>query len=197
MSNFTAHSHRLLTLFITVVLVLASNACSSSETNNSTPILSSPPSTSLPLPPIRTDSGDSDLGWTLADGTRVKLSDHRGKVLVLDLYATWCEACRESIPHLIDLHQRYQSRNVQVVGLNVGGPDDRVKVPAFAADMKINYPLGSPDKPLGDLLLAGDNSIPQTFIFARDGKLLKRFIGYDDPMPAEIEQIIKTELGSE
>jgi peroxiredoxin len=145
------------------------------------------------MPPVGND-GSTELSWTLADGKRVSLSEQRGKVVVLDLYATWCQPCRQSIPHLISLHDRYKTKGLALVGLNVGGPDDRVKVADFAAEFHITYPLGFPDKSLSDLLLAGDVSIPQTFVFSRDGRLIKRYIGYDNSMPAHLEQLIQAEL---
>jgi len=80
------------------------------------------------------------------------------------------------------------------VGLNVGGPDDRIKVTEFARELDIKYPLGFPDKALTDLFLSDDQTIPQTFIFGRGGELAKRFIGYEKGSGAEIETTIKTEL---
>lgn len=80
------------------------------------------------------------------------------------------------------------------MGLNVGGPDDRVRVAAFAAEFNIPYPLGFPDKPLTDFFLSDDNTIPQTFVFDRSGQLVKRFIGYDDSMPKELEKVIQSAL---
>lgn len=149
------------------------------------------------MPPVGNDGQLPDLGWTLADGQRMGLSQQRGKVVVLDLYATWCEPCRRSIPHLIDLHDRFQAKGLALVGLNVGGPDDRIKVAGFASEFRISYPLGFPDKQLTDLLLSDNSSIPQTFVFDRNGQLIKRYIGYDDSMPGQLETLIQTELGSD
>jgi peroxiredoxin len=146
------------------------------------------------MPPLRTEGAGAEMGWTQLDGRRARLADFRGQVLVLDFYATWCAPCRKSIPHLSELQRRSSTYGLQVVGLNVGGPDDRVKVAAFAAEFNIPYPLGFPDKPLTDLFLSDNDSIPQTFVFDRDGQLVKRFIGYDDSMPQELEQVIKSAL---
>jgi len=134
------------------------------------------------------------MGWVGPNNKRASLLDYRGKVLVLDFYATWCEPCRQSIPRLNGLQQQYGPAGLQVVGLNVGGPDDRIKVNEFAQEMNIQYPLGFPDKSLTDLFLADDQTIPQTFIFARNGALLKRFVGYDATTGAELETAIETEL---
>ena len=80
------------------------------------------------------------------------------------------------------------------MGLNVGGPDDRIKVPEFAQELDIQYPLGFPDKALTDLFLSDDETIPQTFVFARQGVLVKRFVGYDATTSGELETVIQSEL---
>jgi thiol-disulfide isomerase/thioredoxin len=145
------------------------------------------------MPPADSNSL-KDMGWTLADGSHVTLSDQHDKVVVLDLYATWCQPCRQSIPHLIEIHQRYESQGLALLGLNVGGADDRVRVRDFAAEFQITYPLGFPDKSLSDLLLSDNDSIPQTFVFGRDGRLIKRYIGFDNSMPESLEKLIQAEL---
>ena len=134
------------------------------------------------------------MGWVGPNNQRARLIDYRGKVLVLDFYATWCEPCRQSIPRLKGLQKQYGPEGVQVVGLNVGGPDDRIKVTEFAKQLDIQYPLGFPDKGLTDLFLADDQTIPQTFIFSRDGALVKRFVGYDATTSADLETVIHSEL---
>jgi thiol-disulfide isomerase/thioredoxin len=156
-------------------------------------VLSAPPSTNEPLPPL---NPRSEMGWVLIDGSRAKLADFRGKVLVLDFYATWCEPCRQSIPRLIALQKEYRSKGLQIVGLNVGGPDDRIKVADFARDLSIQYPLGFPDKAVTDLFLSGDQTIPQTFVFGREGQLVKRFIGYEEATGAELEKVIGETVNS-
>lgn len=138
-----------------------------------------------------------ETGDAVNSDSRSKLGDYQGKVVVLDFYATWCAPCRESIPKLIDLQQRYGAEGLVVVGLNVGGPDDRVKVAGFAQELRINYVLGFPERGLTDLLLADNESIPQTFVFDREGKLVKRFIGYSEVAEGQLEQLIQIELGRE
>ena len=131
------------------------------------------------------------MGWALANGERAKLSDYRGKVLVLDFYATWCAPCRESIPRLIALEQKFGPAGMELVGLNVGGPDDRIKVADFARELSIPYQLGFPDQPLTDLFLSDNQTIPQTFVFGQDGQLVKRFVGYQESTGIELEKVIE------
>jgi cytochrome c biogenesis protein CcmG/thiol:disulfide interchange protein DsbE len=186
---------QLFTLAAIAVFLIYSGACVGNKPTNkeATPILSSPPSTTFPMPPL---NARAELGWVLSDGSRAKLADFQGRVLVLDFYATWCEPCRRSIPRLIVLQKSYGPKGLQIVGLNVGGPDDRIKVADFARALSIQYPLGFPDKAVTDLFFSGDQTIPQTFVFGRDGQLVKRFIGYDEPTDVELEKVISEAVNS-
>lgn len=178
-----------LTVF-TVIVTAVSCAGGESADNQPTSVLSTP-STTSPMPPVKPNAG---MGWVLSDGARSNLADYKDKVLVLDFYATWCLPCRQSIPHLSSLQERLGPDGLQVVGLNVGGPDDRIKVVGFARELSIQYPLGFPDKALSDFFLSDNQTIPQTFVFARDGQLVKRFLGYGPATGVELEKTIKTAL---
>jgi cytochrome c biogenesis protein CcmG/thiol:disulfide interchange protein DsbE len=146
------------------------------------------------MPPL---SGKSiaNMGWSLSDGSRNAFAEFKGKVLVLDFYATWCGPCRDSIPHLIDLQRRYEN-DVKVIGLNVGGSDDLDRVPEFSREMNIQYSLGVPDDDLAHLLLADVDAIPQTFVFDRNGKLAQRFVGFDSSTGDEIDRAVAAALNT-
>jgi len=146
---------------------------------------------SLPgTPPVSTH------GWMQSNNQRMTLANYKGKVVVLDFYATWCEPCRAETPHLVRLQQQYADQGLQIIGLNVGGEDDRAEVPAYAKEFSIQYPLGFPEDELADDYLSDNQSIPQTFLFDRNGNLVKRFVGYSDDSGAEIERIIQSSLTS-
>jgi thiol-disulfide isomerase/thioredoxin len=131
-------------------------------------------------------------GWTLENKQHAKLSDYKGKVVLLDFYATWCLPCREETPHLVELHKEYAAQGLQVIGLNVGGEDDLERVPEFAKEFGIEYSLASPDDDLAAQYLSDNSNIPQTFVFDRNGQLVKRFVGSSLDTPAQLEQAIKT-----
>jgi thiol-disulfide isomerase/thioredoxin len=139
----------------------------------------------------------AEMGWTLLDGRRARLADYRGRVLVLDFYATYCPPCREEIPHLNALQRRYASEGVEIIGLNVGGAEDRPKVPEYVQELSIAYPLGNPDDALVEAFFSDNNSIPQTYVFDRQGRLVQRFVGYDETMPSELDSAIQTALKTE
>jgi thiol-disulfide isomerase/thioredoxin len=190
---------RLLVFAAVAVALIAGAACTNEKPaektdKEATPVFAGPPGTTFSMPPL---DAHAELGWVLNDGRRAMLADYHGKVLVLDFYATWCVPCRHSIPRLIALRENYGLKGLQIVGLNVGGPDDRIKVADFATEMNIQYPLGFPDKALTDLFLSENQTIPQTFVFTRDGRLLKRFIGYEEATGAELEKTISEAVNSE
>lgn len=171
-------------------------ACKSNDAPSETPVVSAPPTgTTYPMPPINGKSL-TQMGWNVANGKRELFGDYKGQVLVLDFYATWCEPCRNSVPHLVQLQQRYEKQGLHVVGLNVGGPEDLDKVSGFAQEFKIQYQLGVPDDDLNDFLLSDNSDIPQTFIFDRHGVLTKRFIGYGESTGDAIDQAVVSALGS-
>ena len=186
---------RRLMMAAVAILAISSGACTSQKQTDkeATPVLSGPPSTAFPMPPL---NARAEMGWVLNDGKRATLADYQGKVLVLDFYATWCVPCRQSIPRLSALEQNYGPKGLQIVGLNVGGADDRIKVPDFAKELNIQYPLGFPNKALTDLFLSDNQTIPQTFVFGREGQLVKRFIGYEEATGAELEKVIRETVDS-
>jgi thiol-disulfide isomerase/thioredoxin len=136
------------------------------------------------------------MGWQMADGKRSLFSEYKGKALILDFYATWCLPCRDSVPHLIELQEKYESQGLKVVGLNVGGPSDEQEVPAFARELGIKYDLAKPDDDLVMLLLSDSDAIPQTFVFDRQGKLVQRFIGYGPDSGRQIDRAVTSALQS-
>ena len=116
------------------------NAMSKSET----PSGSKPPRTNLPMPPVATSHGNGEAAsaapagaWMQTDGRRATLEDLRGQVVVLDFWATYCPPCREEIPHLVRLQKEFGPQGLKVIGLNVGGEEDRPKVPEFVKLYKI------------------------------------------------------------
>ena len=171
-------------------------ACNGTEPNsNSTPVISKPPTgTTYPMPPTSKAASLANMGWEISPGKRSVFSEYKGKVLILDFYATWCVPCRDSVPHLIGLQKKYDDQGVQVIGLNVGGPEDEQLVPAFAKEFGIQYPLARPDDDLVSLLFGGQDAIPQTFVFDRQGQLVQRFVGFGADTGIYLDSAVETAL---
>jgi cytochrome c biogenesis protein CcmG, thiol:disulfide interchange protein DsbE len=128
----------------------------------------------------------------LLDGQKTKLSDYSGKVLVLDLWATWCGPCRMEIPHLVEIAKEYKSKGVEVIGLTNEDPEtDSELVKKFSEAFNINYPIGWADPEMQMGLMRGRNGIPQTFIIGRDGKVLKHYVGFDPRLIPKMKAIIE------
>lgn len=186
---------------LAALCLLSLAACNSrppdtSQTNAPASSTPTPDSFSTPTDTPAGDESNGGYGWTTPGDRRMKLSDYLGQVVVLDFYATWCQPCREEAPHLVALHQRFAPEGLQIVGLNVGGPDDREEVPAYAREFGIQYPLGFPDDGFTEMYLAGNDGIPQAFVFDRRGRLARRFIGYSETMASELERVIQSELAA-
>ena len=135
-----------------------------------------------------------NYGWTLDNGQRSKLADYQGKVVVIDFYATWCEPCRVETPHLVALQRQYGEQGLQVIGLNVGGEDDRDQVPTYAQEFGIQYPLAFPEDELVDAYLSDNENIPQVFVFDRSGKLIQHFVGFTEEGGQELERLEQDSL---
>lgn len=135
-----------------------------------------------------------EMTWTSADGKQTQFADLRGKAVILDFWATYCPPCVDEIPHLNELQAKYGADKLQVVGLNVGGPEDRPKIPAFAKQLKISYPIAFPEDALLSFVTGDDDRIPQTAVYDRDGKLVLKIIGFDDSIRRDLDAAVQTAI---
>jgi len=115
-----------------------------------------------------------DFSLTDLSGHPLHLSDYRGKVVILDFWATWCEPCKEEIPHLIDLRNRYSAQGVEVLGISMD--DDDKPVRAFQQKYQMNYPVAVGTSSLADQY-GGVLGLPITFVIDRQGRIAAKHIG--------------------
>ncbi|TKJ40260.1 hypothetical protein CEE37_08005 [candidate division LCP-89 bacterium B3_LCP] len=118
------------------------------------------------------------------NGENLSLADLKGKVVILDFWATWCPPCRNEIPHFIELQNTYGDKGLMVVGISVDQKGWSVVSP-FIEEQGINYPVLLTDgEAYGNyqrLIPANmQGSIPFTFIIDREGNITERFVGYRD-----------------
>lgn len=143
--------------------------------SNTVPANNAPPSNE----PLPATTMNTEL--TALDGSKFKLADYQGKIVLVNLWATWCGPCRAEIPDLIKVSEEYKAKGVEVIGITNENPErDGPAVKAFVKQFKINYKIGWSDQSFATDLMQGQirNSIPQSFIISRDGRVLKRFVGY-------------------
>jgi thiol-disulfide isomerase/thioredoxin len=129
------------------------------------------------------------------DGPAFRLSDYKDKVVVLDIWATWCGPCRLEIPHLVRLSEEYGPRGVEVIGLSVEDPaTDGGAVRDFAREFRINYRLGWAEQRWTNTLTRGAGTIPQTFVIGRGGHRLLHLQGYSPQISATLREAIDRAL---
>jgi len=108
-----------------------------------------------------------------------RLSDFGGRVLVVNLWAIWCGPCRAEIPEYERVRRDYEGRGVEFVGLTTENPrTDAERVRQFARDLKFGFRLAWADRETAIALMNGRNSIPQTYVIAADGTVVRHWRGY-------------------
>jgi cytochrome c biogenesis protein CcmG, thiol:disulfide interchange protein DsbE len=117
------------------------------------------------------------------DGQEITLSQLKGKVVLLDFWATWCGPCKESIPHLIQLYKNYRERGFELVGMNVDKGDGQV-VRRFILSMDIPYPVvTAPEEVVRSYRVTG---IPAAFLIDKDGKIRERMVGFSGAIAQQL-----------
>jgi thiol-disulfide isomerase/thioredoxin len=118
------------------------------------------------------------------DGKQLKLEALRGKVILLNFWATWCGPCRAEIPSLIELQKRYKDR-LQVIGLAVDEEDDNA-VQKFVASEGVNYPVAI-CPPEIRMAYGGIAALPTVFVINAEGGIVQKHVGLFDPALYEME----------
>lgn len=114
---------------------------------------------------------------TTLDGTQQSLTGYRGKVLIINYWATWCAPCREEIPLFVRLQRDYVDKNVQFIGIAVDQVD---KVRDFAREFQINYPLLIAGMEAVELSRQAGNKagvLPYTLVLDRSGRIAVSLVG--------------------
>lgn len=151
----------------------------------------------IPIETFPPNKPIDQMSWVILDAETnrdkeiQKLRDFRGKVLILDFWATYCPPCIEEIPYLKELQRKYGQDKLQIIGLHVGGKDDRPNVPDFHRKLNIDYPIATPEEELVRFVFGPNSEIPQTAIFDKDGRFVKKFIGFDESKKQEIERTLE------
>ena len=131
--------------------------------------------------------------WELkdVDGKTVKLEDFKGKVVILDFWATWCGPCRMEIPGFIQLQKQYDKQGLAVIGVSLDEAEPQA-VKAFMKKLGMNYSVV-----MGESQIAreygGIEAIPTTFVIDRQGMIVAKHIGYADKeqFEKEIKPLLK------
>ena len=176
-----------------LVAAFAASSCNSNDPESKAPATAAKPGASpaatLPVPPVVLAT---EMRST--NGQPIKLSNYSGKVLLVNLWATWCGPCRRETPELVRLHKEYQARGVEMVGLSTEDPIASAQsVHDFVQQFQVDYQVGwaTRDVAIALMQLSGRSSIPQSFIITRSGRIKKQFIGFD---PTRTPPLLKQAL---
>ena len=192
-------------LVLGLIALVGSSSCNSTdefsrtETTNPKP---PPPATSVRVKPAAPAALTAlppqvlDAELPALKGDPIKLSSYSGKVLVVNLWATWCGPCRIEIPELIKLHKEFRSQGLEVVGLSTENPERSADlVREFVRQYNVNYRIGWATPEVALTLMQGRDAIPQSLVIDRDGRILKRFVGFSaTSTPRQLRQAIEDAL---
>jgi len=186
-------------LVLSLVAVVGASSCNSTdEIVKPGPVSINPakPAPAAPAALVTLPAAVLDAELQSISKQRIKLSDYAGKVLVVNLWATWCGPCRMEIPELVKLHKEYRAKGLVVVGLSTENPEASEEgVRRFARDYKMDYPVGWVTQDVAIALMQGRDAIPQSFVISRDGRILKRFVGFSaTSTPQQLKDVIEEAL---
>jgi thiol-disulfide isomerase/thioredoxin len=143
----------------------------------------------------------NDLEMTQTDGRKFQFASLKGKVILVDVWATWCGPCREQTPKLAALQQKYRDKGLAVVGLSLDEKSDEAEVLKFMKEAGVNYTIVyASDKVSGAFLdgtedETGSAPIPQLFVIGKDGRVVEHLIGNDPRHSiARLEEVIAAQL---
>jgi peroxiredoxin len=146
------------------------------------------------LTAVAADAGTAapDFALRSLEGRTVRLSDYRGKVVLVNFWATWCGGCRVEMPWLVELERQYRPQGLEIVGVSMDDANDEV-VAKFAKAKNVNYTIvrgnDAVAKAYGEVQM-----MPQTFLVDRDGNAAGHFTGVPDR--GEFENAIRKLLSS-
>lgn len=155
-----------------------------------------PAGATLYVAPVLLANGTAAPDFTVQDkdGKPVKLSDYKGKTVVLDFWATWCGPCQSSLPHTTEMAKKYATKNVVVLAVNVWDSKSAFdgwlpKHPEYSALHFALDPNPDQSKSVASALY-GVSGIPTQYVIGPDGKIKKSIVGYDEGNP-ELEEALK------
>ena len=125
-----------------------------------------------------------DFSLPQLNGELLRLSSYRGKVVLLDFWATWCDPCRDQIPRFVSLQNKYGPKGFEIVGISMDDTPDPVR--DFYQRFRMNYPVVMGNAQIGDLY-GGVLGLPIAFLIARDGRIYAKHIGATDASVLERE----------
>jgi cytochrome c biogenesis protein CcmG/thiol:disulfide interchange protein DsbE len=134
---------------------------------------------------VKESGAAPDFTLKTLEGEQMTLTSLKGKVVLLDFWATWCGPCRESIPHLVNLHKNYREKGLVILGMSADKGDGDV-VRRFVKSMDIPYPIMiTPEEVLRSY---GVTALPTTVFIDREGKIREKMIGFNSKIGTQMAE---------
>lgn len=168
----------------------ASNSATKTETANTDSVENfDNPYPTAPEAILQTENKD-------LDGKVLKFADYKGKVVLINLWATWCGPCRAEMPSFIELQEKYKDKDFEIVGLDVD-EESVEEINTFSKEMKLNYKLGYADSKMVSafIRLTKLQGIPQTIVIDRDSRLVAAVGGGGQQKVNEIKMAVDKAMG--
>jgi thiol-disulfide isomerase/thioredoxin len=127
-----------------------------------------------------------DFELSTIEGRKVKLSDLKGKVVMIDFWATWCGPCFKSMPTLVKLYEKYKDQGLEILYVSVDEEADRYKISSVAKEHKLNFPVLLDD---GAKTLYNVKVFPTTIFIDREGNVRHRDAGFTEDTPRMLETV--------
>lgn len=172
---------------------------SSSANNSATNGVAPRRASSSEFPPLA--SGLADAEVAMVDGTKFKISDKKGKVLLINIWGTWCGPCIAEMPHLIELQNKHGEQGFEVIGLNIGDgsgtPEPLDDIKEFVAKQKLNYTIAIASNAVTNQFyqITKQQVVPQTMLVDREGKLRGVFVGGGPRIFSSMKQNVEKVMG--
>jgi peroxiredoxin len=124
---------------------------------------------------------------TSTTGQHISLDNYRGKVLIMEYFATWCSPCQASVPHLIKISNKFRKQGLQILGMSLDDDGEKA-VREFIIANKLNYPVA----------LAGDGvqadyairSVPTIYVISKKGLIAEKFMGYNEEIEKRLDLLL-------
>jgi peroxiredoxin len=186
--NLKQHVPFLLTLSLGMAILLPAGACGDNKPQEA----AKAPEEVKVFVDTSTLKPAADFELPDITGVNHTLAGYKGKVVILNFWATWCGPCKYEIPHFIKLYNAYKDKGVTILGVAIGEP--KATVETFAKSKGMTYPVLLDVKSAVPRSYGGVRGIPTTFVITQDGKIYRKHVGVPADM-AIFEEEVKALLG--